>query len=76
MTEISNNTNTEKEIKKEIKIEYKGSCYFFLYHNNIPKYISLPNYTIEYSEDVKIFMGNVITSKIIKNEIPKNKENK
>lgn len=69
MTEVLNNP-------KEIKIEYKGSCYFFMYHNDVAKYISLPQYCIEESEDVKIVMGNIITSRKYKTEVPKKKENK
>ena len=60
----SNNTQSNNTDNKELKIEYKGSCFFFIYHNNIPKYITIPQYTIEYSQDVKIKMGHIITYKI------------
>ena len=43
------------------KIQIIGTPYFFIYHNNIPKYVTLPQYKIDLSEDIKIKMGYITT---------------
>ena len=50
----NNNNNTQKQ-------HLANTAYFFLYHNKIPKYITLPKYNIYNSDDIKIEIGYLKT---------------
>ncbi len=61
-------------LKQINKVQIVGTPYFFIYHNNIPKYITLPQYKIDISDDIKIKMGYIVTSNITFKDSKTNQE--